>query len=77
MFIITYLKEIILGVVGFFAFYLYNKNKNLKSENMSLKDIVSDNNKVINIQSKVLHASEDIKSTDLDSSLDRLSDKNR
>jgi len=77
MFIITYLKEIILGVVGFFAFYLYNKNKNLKSENMSLKDIVSDNNKVINIQSKVLHASEDIKSTDLDSNLDRLSDKNR
>ena len=77
MFIITYLKEIILGVVGFFAFYLYNKNKNLKSENMSLKDIVSDNNKVINIQSKVLHASEDIKPTDLDSNLDRLSDKNR
>ena len=77
MFIITYLKEIILGVVGFFAFYLYNKNKNLKSENMSLKDIVSNNNKVINIQSKVLHASEDIKSTDLDSNLDRLSDKNR
>lgn len=77
MFIFAYLKEIILGIVGFVVLYLMSKNKSLTKKNEELQTTNEENNKVINIQAKVLDVSENVKPTDLDGSLDRLSNKNK
>lgn len=75
MLIFAYFKEIILGIVGFFVFYLMGKNKSLTKKNEELQTTNDENNKVINIQQKVLDVSENVKPTDLDGNLDRLSGK--
>jgi hypothetical protein len=72
MLIFAYLKEIILGIVGFFVLYLMGKNKSLTKKNEELQTTNEENNKLINIQQKVLDVSENVKPTDLDGSLDRL-----
>lgn len=77
MFFIAYLKEITLGIVGFFALYLLHRNKTLTQQKEELQTVNTENNKVINIQQKVLDVSENIKPTDLDVNLERLSDKNK
>lgn len=75
MLIFTYFKEIILGIVGCFVLYLMGKNKSLAKKNEELQTTNGENNKVINIQQKVLDVSENIKPTDLDGNLERLSGK--
>ena len=77
MLIFAYLKEIVLGIVGFFALYLLHRNKTLTKQKEELQTINTENNKVINIQQKVLDVSENVKSTDLDANLERLSGKNK
>ena len=77
MLIFAYLKEIALGIVGFFALYLLHRNKTLTKQKEELQTLNTENNKVIDIQAKVLDASEKIKPTDLDVNLERLSDKNK
>ena len=72
MLIFAYLKEIIFGIVGFFAIYLFNRNKTLKVEKEQLQQNISTKDRVIDVQNKVINATDDIKHTDLESSLDRL-----
>lgn len=77
MFLIAYFKEILLAIGAFIAVYLLKKNKALTLENKELTENNIEQDKVINIQQKVLDVSENIKPTDLDTNLDRLSDKNK
>lgn len=73
MLFFTYLKEILLGIVGFFALYLFNRNKTLKIEKEQLQQDITTKDRVIDVQNKVMEAASNIEHTDLDSSLERLS----
>jgi hypothetical protein len=77
MFVITYFKEILLAIGAFFAVYLLKKNKALTLDNQILKENSIEQDKVINIQQKVLDVSENVKPTDLDVNLERLSNKTK
>ena len=77
MFVITYFKEILLAIGTFFAVYLLKKNKALTLDNQILKENSIEQDKVINIQQKVLDVSENVKPTDLDVNLERLSNKTK
>jgi hypothetical protein len=77
MFFFTYLKEILLGIVGFFALYLFNRNKTLKLEKEQLITNNNEKDTIINIQAKDINASGKIKPSDtINDAIDRLSDKN-
>jgi hypothetical protein len=77
MFFIAYFKEILLAIGAFIAVYLFKRNKALTLDNQILKENSIEQDKVINIQQKVLDVSENVKPTDLDVNLDRLSDKTK
>ena len=77
MIFINYLKEIFITIGVFLAVYLFRRNKTLITENQELKVNKLQLDKVINIQTKVLDASEKVKHTDLDVNLERLSDKTK
>jgi hypothetical protein len=77
MIFINYLKEILITIGVFLAVYLFRKNKTLTTENQELKVNKLQLDKVINIQTKVLDASQKVKPTDLDANLERLSGKNK
>jgi len=77
MFLITYFKEILLAIGAFIVVYLFRRNKTLTLENKGLTENNIEKEKVINIQQKVLDVSENIKLTDLDVNLERLSDKTK
>lgn len=72
MLFFAYIKEILLGIVGFFALYLFNRNKTLKVEKEQLKQDIISKDRVIDVQNKVMEATNNIEHTDLDSSLERL-----
>lgn len=72
MFFFTYLKEILVGIVAVFTLFLLRRNKILTAKNNELQQNNTEKDKVINIQAKVLDASENTKSTDLDGNLERL-----
>ena len=73
MLFFAYLKEILLGITGFIALYLFNRNKTLKVEKEQLQQDISTKDRVINVQNKVMEATTNIEHTDLDSSLERMS----
>jgi hypothetical protein len=77
MLIFTYLKEILLGIVGFFALYLFNRNKTLKAEKEILKQNITTKDKVIDVQNKVMEATTSVTHSDIGDSIDRLSDTNK
>ena len=77
MFIFAYLKEILFAIGAFIVLLFFRKNKTLTLENKVLAEKNIEKEKVINIQQKVLNASEKIKHTDLDANLERLSEKNK
>lgn len=77
MFFIAYFKEILLAIGAFIAVYLFRRNKTLTLENKGLTENNLEKDKVINIQQKVLDVSESVKLTDLDTNLERLSDKTK
>ncbi len=77
MFFITYFKEILFTIGVFVAVYLFRRNKALTLDNQILIENNFEKDKVINIQQKVLDVSESVKPTDLDTNLERLSDKNK
>lgn len=74
MLIFAYLKEILLGIVGFFALYLFNRNKTLKAEKEVLQENITSKDKVIDVQNKVMEVTTGVDRTDINSSIDRLSD---
>ena len=59
MLIFNYIKEILLGVIGFIALYLFNRNKNLKEDNQTLKTNLTNQSKIVNIQERVLNETKD------------------
>ena len=73
MLFFSYLKEILLGITGFIALYLFNRNKTLKVEKEQLQQDITTKDRVIDVQNKVMEATSNIEHTDLDSSLERLS----
>lgn len=73
MLFFTYLKEILLGITGFIALYLFNRNKTLKVEKEQLQQDITTKDRVIDVQNKVMEATSNIVHTDLDSSLERMS----
>lgn len=73
MLFFTYLKEILLGITGFIALYLFNRNKTLKVEKEQLQQDITSKDRVIDVQNKVMEATSNIEHTDLDSSLERMS----
>lgn len=73
MLFFSYIKEILLGITGFIALYLFNRNKTLKVEKEQLQQDITTKDRVIDVQNKVMEATSNIKHTDLDSSLERLS----
>lgn len=78
MLIFTYLKEIILGIVGFFALYLFNKNRNLKieKEQLIINNIAKD--KTIAIQLNDINVTEKIKpAADINDAIDKLSETDK
>jgi hypothetical protein len=77
MFFFRYLKEIILGITGFIAVFLFNRNKTLKVEKEQLQQDITTKDRVINVQHEVMEASSNIEHTDLDDSLKRLSNKDK
>ena len=72
MLIFAYLKEIILGIVGFFALYLFNRNKTLKAEKELLQDNIKDQSKIISIKEKVLNETKNDHNLDSDERIKRL-----
>jgi len=77
MLIFAYLKEILLGIVGFFALYLFNRNKTLKAEKEVLEQNITTKDKVIDVQNKVMEATTSVTHSDIGDSIDRLSDTNK
>lgn len=77
MLIFAYLKEILLGILGFFALYLFNRNKTLKVEKEVLEQNITTKDKVIDVQNKVMEATTSVTHSDIGDSIDRLSDTNK
>jgi hypothetical protein len=78
MFALTYLKEILLGIIGFFALYLFNRNKTLKLEKEQLITKNNEKDTIIAIKTKDIHATENIKpSNDINNAIDRMSEQNK
>lgn len=73
--LLTNIHWIITGLVSFFIFFIIRKTKKLTDENQQLTVSNLEKDKVINIQTKVLDASQKVKPTDLDVNLERLSNK--
>jgi len=76
-FLLGNIKNIGIAIIAFIGVYILRKNRSLSIENQELNLSSKEKDKVINIQAKVLDVSENIKPTDLDVNLDRLSDKNK
>lgn len=76
-FLFENIKNIGIAIIAFIGVYLLKKNKSLSIENQELNLNSKEKDKVINIQAKVLDVSENIKPTDLDFNLERLSDKTK
>lgn len=76
-FLLGNIKNIGIAIIAFIGVYILRKNRSLSIENQELNLSSKEKDKVINIQAKVLDASEKIKPTDLDVNLERLSDKNK
>lgn len=72
MFIFTYLKEIIISILGFFALYLFNRNKSLKADNEILKNNLTNQSKIVNIQERVLNETKDTENLTSDERVNRL-----
>ncbi len=73
MIMFAYLKEILLGIVGFLALYLFNRNNTLKVKKQILEQDITNKNKVINVQNRVMEATTNVTHSDINSSIDRLS----
>jgi len=72
MFIFAYLKEIFIGIVGFFALYLFNRNKTLKVEKQQLQQDIVNRDRFIDVQNKIMEATNNIEHSAIELSLERL-----
>lgn len=76
-FLLGNIKNIGIAIIAFIGVYILRKNRSLSIENQELNLSSKEKDKVINIQQKVLDVSESVKLTDLDTNLERLSDKTK
>lgn len=74
-FILTYMDKIsliVFGLYGIFAIYLLKRNSKLAELNQDLKQEISDTQKALTIQNKVIDATPDAKPTDFTGFIDRM-----
>lgn len=63
---------VIFVIFGIFAIGILRRNKELDITNRELKQAISGATKILTIQNKVLDATQNIESTDLNGTIDRL-----
>ncbi len=74
-FILSYMDKIsfiIFGLYGIFAIYLLKRNSKLAETNQDLKQEISDTQKALTIQNKVIDATSDTKPADFTGFIDRM-----
>lgn len=78
MFILMYIwnniSKFTLGVLSLFTYYTYKKNKELIIEKQELIKINNTNNKIIDVQKKVINVTKDYKPSSLDDNIKRMQD---
>ena len=76
--ILSNIHYVIIGIVTFFTIYILRRNTKLTIEKNELVQNNIDKEKVINIQRKVLNASDKVKpAIDINDAIDRLSEKDK
>lgn len=78
MIILTYLwnniSKFAIGFMGLFAYYTYNRNKELNLEKQTLIKADNCNKKLIEVQKKVINVTKDYKPSSLDDNVKRMRD---
>lgn len=69
-FIFSNLKLISGSILGFFVFYLFNKNNKLSNLNLNLKEDNLNKDKILNLQERVINVTQNTKTTDFDGIID-------
>jgi len=72
VFVLENLSKIGMGVFGAIGLFLYGRNSKLAEENTRLQQDLKTNNKIIDIQKKVIDVAQNTQSTDLDGNLERM-----
>ncbi|RTL11868.1 MAG: hypothetical protein EKK56_07975 [Flavobacteriaceae bacterium] len=68
------LKEISVIAIGIVGFLLLRSNRHLKELNKTLEEQATNNNKIIDIQQKVLDVTENTKPSNFDGNIKRMQD---
>jgi hypothetical protein len=68
------LKEIGLLSFAFFSLFTLSSNNRLKKKNNDLQNQVIDNNKLVDIQQRVIDVTENTKPSDFDGNIKRMQD---
>ena len=61
-----------LGITCFMGLYLFKKNKDLKAENLIVKNRLNETQKVIDVQNKIIKITKDTKPIDFDGNIERM-----
>ena len=72
--IFSNLSKIGMGIFGAIGLFLYGKNSKLSQENARLQQDLKANDKIIDIQKKVINVAQNIQPTDFDGNLQRMRD---
>ncbi len=72
--LLLHIQSIGVGLVGIFCFLTLRSNRNLKKQNEAIKAQLRDNDKIIDIQQKVIDVTENTKPSDFDGNIKRMQD---
>lgn len=73
-FLLSNIKNIGYAVFGFFVAFLVKRNKDLSADNSNLKKNISQKDKLLGIQEKVINVSENVKDVGLEHNIKRMQD---
>ena len=73
-FLIGNISKISMGILGALGLFLYGRNSKLACENDSIRQDLKTNEKIIDIQNKVIDVAKNTKATDFDGNLQRMRD---
>lgn len=68
------LKDIGILTFGLFSLFTLSSNNRLKKKNNDLQNQVTDNNKLVDIQQRVIDVTENTKPSDFDGNIKRMQD---
>lgn len=68
------LKDIGILTFGLFSLFTLSSNSKLKKKNNDLQNQVTDNNKLVDIQQRVIDVTENTKPSDFDGNIKRMQD---